>query len=1062
MKKILLLSALAIPLCAQSPLQLSVNVGGTSSAIPAGGSVALTANDLGQPIPAVVTVRYAGSATASVTGISLSGSTELTLVGSPALPAVLNPGGTTTFTVQYNPSTGNAVAAQVMVAFTESGQASTFGFSVTGTSPRLSVSYFVSPSGNVTDLVSGDRISYPATNLGSSTTAVINILNRGTATGSLRSVVISGGPFQVTGLNAPVDLAPGQVVAFSVIFTPNTTGGALGLLTLKFVSTTAAFTLSGTGTNPDLAVSYALSDGNSRPLPDGSLISFPSVDVNGSTSATITVLNQGSGAGSLTAISVGGAGFQISGAPQLPANIPFGQSVRFNIVFNPTQSGSFSGNFRIDLSGRSITGSLAGSTTSPNFTITYAFADNVVQQLPSGATIVFPSVDINGTNTATITVSNPAGAGAGQITGISVTGSAFRLTGAPALPLSVPAGQLFRFGIAFAPTQSGTFTGTFRIDLTGRTVVGTLSGSTAAARFTLSYIDPDTNNALSLPDTGTLQFPNTLINSSTTLTLIATNTGAGTGSVNAFTLGGAAPSAFQVLNLPALPVSIAPNQQLRFNLRFTPQLQQSYTATLAVNFNGEVQTINLVAQGAGPFFTYTTSTGGNPTVVNPGGTIAVADTSVGQTTSMTLTVTNSGSGDGQIAAITITGQGLSLTSTTNVPFTLKPNAVQEFKLNFAPTQPGAVTGKLTIGADTFTIAANALGSRLIYSYNSASDVITVADGGVVIFPPIAVGNSETLDITVQNTGTTAANLSTINLGAPSTVFSLLKLPALPMSLNPGASVTFTAAFQPNNTGGLTAALRINNALFTLSGAGAQPAALPSYQFQGPSGAQQPAQQPSVGLTLSSPYAMPLQGTLKLSFVSSVFTDDPSVQFASGGRTVAFTIPANSTKAVFTGNASSMPIQTGTTAGTIVITPSFATNGGFDLTPPSADTLTLTVPRAVPQLLNASITAQTTTSFTVVLTGYSTVRALKQLDINISPKQGETFTTTHLTLDVSNAASSWYGGAASQAFGGSFLVAIPFSLANGSTGADLVHLLQSLSITATNDVGTSSAVSVTIP
>jgi hypothetical protein len=85
-----------------------------------------------------------------------------------------------------------------------------------------------------------------------------------------------------------------------------------------------------------------------------------------------------------------------------------------------------------------------------------------------------------------------------------------------------------------------------------------------------------------------------------------------------------------------------------------------------------------------------------------------------------------------------------------------------------------------------------------------------------------------------------------------------------------------------------------------------------------------------------------------------------------------------------------------------------------------------------------------------------------LDIQVTPKQGQNFSTTQLSVDLSSAASSWFQGAASQGFGGSFLVAIPFSLSNGSTTNDLVHLLQSLSITATNDVGTSSAISVSIP
>jgi hypothetical protein len=200
----------------------------------------------------------------------------------------------------------------------------------------------------------------------------------------------------------------------------------------------------------------------------------------------------------------------------------------------------------------------------------------------------------------------------------------------------------------------------------------------------------------------------------------------------------------------------------------------------------------------------------------------------------------------------------------------------------------------------------------------------------------------------------------------------------------------------------------------------------------------------------------------LTLVSSVFTDDPAIQFATGGRTVNFTIPANSTQALFNGNTS-MALQTGTTAGSIVIKPSFAMHGGgFDLTPPTPDALTIPIPRAAPQLLSASITSETTTGFTVVLSGYSTTRTMRQLDVQFTPKQGGNFSTSRLTIDVSTASTAWYQGAASQGTGGSFLAAIPFVLANGSSTDDLVHLLQSLSITATNDSGVSTAVTVPIP
>jgi hypothetical protein len=269
-------------------------------------------------------------------------------------------------------------------------------------------------------------------------------------------------------------------------------------------------------------------------------------------------------------------------------------------------------------------------------------------------------------------------------------------------------------------------------------------------------------------------------------------------------------------------------------------------------------------------------------------------------------------------------------------------------------------------------------------------------------------------------------------------------------------------FVPNALGTLTASLLVNNVTFTLSGTGTQPAALPAYQFQGPSGTQAPDQQPAIGLTLAAPYPLALQGLLTLTFTSAVFTDDPTIQFASGGRTVAFTIPSNATQALFTGGATSIPMQTGTTAGTILITPSFATQNGFALTPSSPTSLTLTIPSSVAQLTSESVTAETLSTFTVLLSGFSTTHALTQLNIQINPKQGATFSATSLTINVSSASSAWYQSAASTPSGGAFLIEIPFVLSNGSSTDDLVHMLQSLTITATNGVGVSSSISAPIP
>jgi hypothetical protein len=351
---------------------------------------------------------------------------------------------------------------------------------------------------------------------------------------------------------------------------------------------------------------------------------------------------------------------------------------------------------------------------------------------------------------------------------------------------------------------------------------------------------------------------------------------------------------------------------------------------------------------------------------------------------------------------------------------------------------------------------------LIYTYRNAASTVPVAADGTVIFPPVPVGDRGTLEFSVQNTGTSSATVSSINLAQPSASFALQQLPGLPLNLDPGATISFPISFTPNNTGTLTASLRVNSTNFTLSGSGNQPASLPPYEFEAPAGGAQPAQQPSIGLHLTAPYPYAVQGVLELSFVSTVFTNDPAVQFASGGRTVNFTIPANTTQALFNGNSPTIALQTGTTAGDIVIEPSFTVQNGFDLTPSSPQTLTLSIGRSAPRLLSGTITSQTLTGFTLVLSGYSTTRSVRQLDVQITPRSGDSFSTTRLTIDVTSASSTWFQGTTSQAFGGAFLIGIPFSLQNGSSTDDLVRRIQSLNITAANEVGTSEAMTVAIP
>jgi hypothetical protein len=89
-----------------------------------------------------------------------------------------------------------------------------------------------------------------------------------------------------------------------------------------------------------------------------------------------------------------------------------------------------------------------------------------------------------------------------------------------------------------------------------------------------------------------------------------------------------------------------------------------------------------------------------------------------------------------------------------------------------------------------------------------------------------------------------------------------------------------------------------------------------------------------------------------------------VQFVTGGLIVKFTIPANTTQALFgNNNATQVKLQTGTVAGTISVTPKFLTTGGFDLTSQSPVTLAMPLQVSAPQLLDAQLTSWDAYNFT---------------------------------------------------------------------------------------------------
>ena len=207
----------------------------------------------------------------------------------------------------------------------------------------------------------------------------------------------------------------------------------------------------------------------------------------------------------------------------------------------------------------------------------------------------------------------------------------------------------------------------------------------------------------------------------------------------------------------------------------------------------------------------------------------------------------------------------------------------------------------------------------------------------------------------------------------------------------------------------------------------------------------PGQQPSFNLQLSGSYPAQIDGTITLTFTPdpSVGVDDPAIQFATGGRTLKFTVPANSTTPTF--SAPVTAFQTGTVAGTIQLTLTLSSNG-TDITPSNNVLRTVRVDRLAPKIVTLTA-SQTSGGFQIQLVGFSTTREVTQGTFTFSLNNGQAPIT--VVVPMSDASKTWFQNNSSLQFGGQFSLTQPFTQQGQLS-------VSSVSVTLTNAQGTSDS------
>jgi hypothetical protein len=521
-----------------------------------------------------------------------------------------------------------------------------------------------------------------------------------------------------------------------------------------------------------------------------SSLSFGSVAVGTTQSATVSVQNQGLSAVTLNGIQAADPAFQLAPV-SMPATIPAGGTASLKVTFAPTAVKSYSSQIMITSGGGQTALSVSGAgqqnkhqppPTSPALQV-------------STTSLQFGSVPIGGDAQQSLTLTS-TGTAPLQVNALSATGGSFS-TKAPALPLTLQPGQTLTLPVMFGPRNSGVQTGQLVIAsdaAAAPSVIVNLTGSGAA-----QTPPPPTSStpALTLSTTA-VNFGSVTVGSQGASSVTLTSSGTAAVVLQSLTVSG---DTFSAGKLP-LPLTLAPGQQVVLPLTFTPSATGSQQGQIALadNATGSPNSISLTGTGAAAPQTVSLSA---PSSVDFG------DVTVGSQGSKTITLVSNGTGAVTVKSISVAGAAFS-DSPVVLPQVLQPNQQMSVKLKFNPAAEGNASG-------TLTVSSNATSSPTTVQIHgtgvAASTPSLSASASSLSFGQVPVGTPTTKTVTVTSTGTAPATITAGSVTGAAYAATYAGVPvgniAAPITLQPGQQVTFSVVFDPASVGALSGQLSLS-------------------------------------------------------------------------------------------------------------------------------------------------------------------------------------------------------------------------------------------------------------
>lgn len=330
------------------------------------------------PATQSVTITSTGNAPLTISAVALTG--ESFTISGTTFPVTLNPSQAATLSVQFNPLASGSAAGQLTISTNSStGSTSVVGLSGTGI-PAVSA------------------LSCTSASLTGSGTDLCTVTLNAAAPSEGFSTVLSSSSTAVT-LPTTVTVASGASSAVFTATAASVTTAQTATLTAVANGVSKCFALQLNAATPTLGTSTSSLD-------------FGILPVNTPASQPVTLTSTGTAPVTISAASLTGSGFIMSGAT-FPVTLNPSIALTLNVQFNPTTAGTATGQLTLT-SNSSVNPALAVSLT------------GVGLPLVSALSCTNASITGAGTDACTIILTGPAPAG-GQIVTLSTNNSAVTL-----------------------------------------------------------------------------------------------------------------------------------------------------------------------------------------------------------------------------------------------------------------------------------------------------------------------------------------------------------------------------------------------------------------------------------------------------------------------------------------------------------------------------------------------------------------------------------------------------------------------------------------------------------